>query len=73
LDQTQSPGSRELLTDDVPLIENHVLDSLGLFRTVEFLENRYGIEIDDTELHPGEFATLRSIADLVKRRGGVDD
>jgi acyl carrier protein len=31
----------EELTDDFPLLENQVIDSLGLFRIVGFLETEY--------------------------------
>jgi acyl carrier protein len=54
------------LTDDYPLIENHVIDSLGLFQIVGFLESEYGITIDDGEITPDKFATLNMIAELVE-------
>jgi acyl carrier protein len=53
------------LTDDYPLIENHVIDSLGLFQIVSFLESEYGVTIDDGEITPDKFATLKVIAELV--------
>lgn len=62
-------GSPEQLTDDYPLIAGGVIDSLGLFRIVEFLEATYGVEIADEELLPESFETLRSIAKLVESKG----
>jgi acyl carrier protein len=55
------------LTEDYPLLENRVIDSLGLFRIVGFLEAEYGVEIDDADLVPENFATLAKIAELVKQ------
>jgi acyl carrier protein len=55
------------LADDYPLIENHVIDSLGVFQLVGFLENEYGVIIDDGDLLPERFDTLASIAELVER------
>lgn len=55
------------LTDDFPLLENRVIDSLGLFRIVGFLEAEYGIVIPDAEVVPENFATVQSIAALVTR------
>ena len=55
------------LTDDYPLIENHVIDSLGVFQIVEFLETEYGVVVPDEELVPAKFATLAAIAELVDR------
>ena len=55
------------LADDYPLIENHVIDSLGLFQLVGFLETEYGVTIDDGDLTPDKFATLNAIAELLER------
>jgi acyl carrier protein len=58
----------EVLTDDFPLLENQVIDSLGLFRIVGFLETEYGVQIPDDQLVPDNFATLETIAGLVEPR-----
>lgn len=55
----------DYLTDDYPLLENRVIDSLGLFRIVGFLEDEYGVKIADSELVPTNFATLAQIAEMV--------
>jgi acyl carrier protein len=57
------------LTPDYPLLENRVIDSLGLFRIVDFLETAYGVKIPDGQLVPSNFATLQSIAKLVESPG----
>jgi len=54
------------LTDDYPLLENHVIDSLGLFQIVGFLETEYDVTIDDGELVPERFATLATIVEMVQ-------
>src|SRR5262249_54661207 len=41
------------------------LDSLGLLRLVAFLENELGYRIEDEELIADNFATLRSMRDLL--------
>lgn len=55
------------LTPDFPLLENNVIDSLGLFRIVGFLEDEYGVTIPDDRLVPANFATLEMIATLVEQ------
>jgi acyl carrier protein len=55
------------LTPDFPLLENRVIDSLGLFRIVGFLEDEYGVTIPDDRLVPANFATLQMIATLVEQ------
>jgi acyl carrier protein len=67
VDELRWGGDRAALTDDYPLLENHVIDSLGLFRIVDFLESQYGVEIDDRELLPQNFATLSAIVALAER------
>jgi acyl carrier protein len=59
-------GDRAELTDDYLLLENGVIDSLGLLRIVEFLESQYGVKIDDRELVPTNFATLAAITRLAE-------
>jgi acyl carrier protein len=56
------------LTDDFPLLERGVLDSMGVFQVVSFLENRYGVEIKDEELVPEHFGTLGGISRLVESK-----
>lgn len=53
------------LTDDFPLLENRVIDSLGLFRIVGFIETNCGVTIADDKLVPANFSTLETIAQLV--------
>ncbi len=61
-------GNREQLTSDFPLIERSVLDSLGLFSLVAFVEGHFGIEIQDEELIPDNFGTIGAIAQLIERK-----
>ena len=54
------------LSDDFPLLERQVLDSLGLFQLVGYLESEFGIEVSDEELIPANFGTIRDIARLIE-------
>lgn len=68
VDDLHFRGPREELTDDFPLLENRVIDSVGLLRMVEFLESRYHINIPDEELLPTNFETLAAITTLIESR-----
>jgi peptidyl carrier protein len=57
------------LTPDFPLLENRVIDSLGLFRIVGFIEDSYGVSIPDEKVVPANFQTLTTIAGLVEQAG----
>ena len=55
-------GSLPPVTDpDEPL----QIDSLGLIRLVAFLESEFGYRIEDEELIAENFATLRSLGELL--------
>jgi acyl carrier protein len=41
------------------------IDSLGLIRLVSFMESDCGIRVEDEELIAENFATLRSVGDLI--------
>jgi acyl carrier protein len=65
IDEGQWYGSRAELTDELPLIENQVIDSMGLLRLVEWLESEYSIAIADTEVVPSNFGSIAHISELV--------
>ena len=64
---------REILVDagiasvevDTPLLRG-LIDSLGLMQLVLFLEEDFGITIDDTEVVPDHFRTVGTISRLVE-------
>ena len=41
------------------------MDSLGVIRLAAFLENEFGIRIEDEELIAENFSTLRKLGDLL--------
>jgi acyl carrier protein len=61
-------GNPRLLTDDYPLIENEVIDSLGIQQLVLEIEARCGLFIEPEDLVPQNFETLAAIAALVDRK-----
>lgn len=54
--------------DDQPLIRDGVLTSLMVVELVLFLEEQFGIVIDDMDVSEEHFASLQAIADLVERK-----
>ncbi|MEU6073981.1 acyl carrier protein [Micromonospora sp. NPDC047074] len=63
-------GDPAQLTEDFPLIDERVVDSLGLLGMVSFLESEFGISVDDTEITPTHFGTLGSIERYVADKRG---
>lgn len=60
-------GTEKIGVDD-PLVSSRVLDSLGLLRMVTFIEERFGVVIEDGELIPDNFETIRQITDMIKSK-----
>jgi methoxymalonate biosynthesis acyl carrier protein len=53
------------VSEDYPLIDNGVLTSLHAVELVMFLENEFGVTIDDEEVVETNFGSIRAIAELV--------
>jgi acyl carrier protein len=64
-DSVRWGGDRSRLTADFALIDNQVIDSLGMISLVSALEDEFGIDVDDEDLVPDNFATIGQIAAFV--------
>jgi len=53
---------------DEPLISGGLVDSFSLVDLALFIEETFGVRIDDTELNVDTFDTLEQLAALVKSR-----
>lgn len=53
------------LPHDSQLLDEGILDSLGLQRLLSFLEKKYDIMVEDDFLMPEYFTTVESIASLI--------
>ena len=68
--------SRELVQDpsllplgnQTPLLETGILDSLSLLRLMVFLQERFGIVVDDLDLVPEHFASVDTICAYLRSR-----
>ena len=58
-------GGRDI-PEDEPIIENGVLTSLQTVELVMFLEDRFGIMVEDEELDEENFGSVDAIAALVE-------
>jgi len=54
--------------DDESLMENGVIDSLGIFRLVTFLEESFGVRIGDEEINAENLQSVDMIDQLVQRK-----
>jgi acyl carrier protein len=62
----KQPG--RAVAPDEPIISSGLVDSFHLVDLALFVEDSFGVHIDDTELNAGTFDTLAQLAALVEAR-----
>ncbi|MCA9471148.1 MAG: acyl carrier protein [Nitrospirales bacterium] len=63
------PKARQMsIQDDEQLLENGLLDSLGILDVVTHLEEEFGISISDDELTPDNFQSIRTMYQYVQQK-----
>jgi acyl carrier protein len=55
-----------VLGDDDSLLKKGVVDSMGVMEVLGFLEERFSVTPDDTEITEANLGSLRSIATFVR-------
>lgn len=59
---------RQALDADEDLIEQRIIDSLGILKLVSYLEDEQGIEVFDEDIIPENFQTLHTIDAFIERK-----
>jgi acyl carrier protein len=68
LDHVAVDHNRTSLGPDEDLLDQGIIDSLGMLRLIGFLEQTFGIEVLDEDVIPENFRTLVAVAGLVARK-----
>jgi acyl carrier protein len=68
LDRLAPTSGHTDIGDEDDLIDSGIIDSLGIFQLVAFLEDRFGIAIGDEEITPENFGSVMAIERLVASR-----
>jgi acyl carrier protein len=61
-------GADGPLTPETRLLTEGLLDSMGLVLLAGFVEERFGVRVEDADLRAGELETITDILALVDRR-----
>lgn len=61
-------GDGESLKPDTSFLEEGIIDSTGILELVMFLEETYGIKIEDDELVPENLDNLRNMGAFLERK-----
>ena len=56
------------IADDASLLEQGIVDSTGVLELVSFIEDKFGIAIDDAEMVPQNLDSVDSISSFVNRK-----
>lgn len=56
------------LQDDASLLDQGIIDSTGVLEVIGFLEETFGIAVDDSELLPENLDSVQGIARFVTRK-----
>jgi len=57
-----------LITQDEPLLTSGLIDSFHLVDLSIFVENNFGVRIDDAELNASSFDTLNQLTTFIMER-----
>jgi acyl carrier protein len=66
--QLAEPKGITTFTDDESLMESGVVDSLGIFRLVSFLEEDLRVRVSDDEINADTLKSVNTIEELVLRK-----
>lgn len=55
-------------SDTASFLEEGIVDSQGVMELVMFIEERYGISVDDTDIVPDNFDSVSRLAAYIRRK-----
>ena len=71
LEEMAVGAEHQVIDPEADLIEQRMIDSLGILKVVAFLEDAFGIKVLDEDIVPENFKSVSRLASFVeeKRRG----
>ena len=64
-------GGNVVIADDTSFMKAHILDSTGFIELILFIEETFGVKVDDAEMLPENFDGLLNIEGYVERKRTV--
>jgi acyl carrier protein len=68
LEELQHGNSKLQIDSEEELISSGVIDSLALLRLIVFIEERFGVTVEDGDVVPDNFETVNSIKAFVEKK-----
>ena len=63
----QFPATKNV-GNDAALLNNGLIDSLGILEVVTFLEKEFGITVADEDLLPENFGSVQNLSNFVQQK-----
>ena len=70
LDTYLFTSDQDALGNDDSFLDKGIIDSTGILELVMFLEEQFGVKVDDSELLPENFDSINRLAQFVGRKTG---
>lgn len=70
LDTYLFTSDQTALGNDDSFLDKGIIDSTGIMELVMFLEEQFGVKVDDAELLPENFDSINRLAQFVARKTG---
>jgi len=61
-------GSDNGLTDDASFLDEGIIDSTGILELVSFIEEDFGIAVEDEELIPENLDSIKNVVTYLERK-----
>jgi len=59
---------KKSLSPDENLISSGIIDSMGILKLTVFMENNFGIKINNEEIVPENFQTLNALKEFIEKK-----
>ena len=58
------------LIDDASLLDRGIIDSTGMLEVISFIEDTFGVSVEDSEMLPDNLDSIERIANFIARKRG---
>ena len=59
---------KKKINENISLYEKGIIDSTGVLELVDFIEEKFGIKIEDEELVPDNLDSIKKISKFIQRK-----
>jgi acyl carrier protein len=63
------PNAR--LDPETDLLNDGIVDSMGILQVVNFMEEKFGVQVSDDEIVPENFRSLRALVEFIAQKNGA--